>query len=95
MTLDCGWPLANYLGRYHYINLKDRLRDEAVAAAVGPSRLEWLVERVGKQAIYTYLQRRSSSEPWQETFEAVFGMSVGEFDDAFAAYRDEVAAEEQ
>ena len=78
MTLDCGRPLADYLGRYHHINLKSRLRDEAVAATVSPSRLEWLVARVGEQAIYTYLQQRSSSEPWRETFEAVFGMSVGE-----------------
>ena len=53
--------------------------------------VEWLAQRAGEKAILDYSRQRSSSEPWQDTFEAVFGISVDEFYEEFEAYRTEVA----
>ena len=153
MTLDCGTPLAERLGNYHYNSILSRLgadtphpgllwmRDAirgyanyanlmaarpgtsaqtrvrlALAArrttlplssletydaattpepgitmALGYFVAEWLVERAGEQALMDYSRLRSSSVPWQGTFEAVFGISVGDFYQAFAAYRAGIA----
>ena len=53
--------------------------------------VEWLAQRAGEKAILEYLRQRSSSEPWQDTFEPVFGISVDDFYEEFEAYRAEVA----
>ena len=53
--------------------------------------VDWLAQRAGEQSLLEYLRQRSSSEPWQDTFEAVFGISVDNFYEEFEAYRAEVA----
>ena len=155
MTLDCGKPLAEHLGAYHFINVHFEIqqttgfptegpwwlrlglagyaehayfaaarrelapeRRTSLAFAAGRTALslrslatyqsgisppveviqplgyfavEWLVARAGEQAVLDYYRQRSPTVPWQDTFEAVFGISVDDFYEAFAAYRAEVA----
>ena len=151
MTLDCGQPLANHLGNYHYNNVLSRLQRETDYADPGPLWLrdaiqgyarygsliaarpdtaaqtraglvlaaqrttlplssletydagttpepqvtqplgyfvaERLVERAGEWALLDYYRQRSKSEPWHDTFEAVFGISADDFYEEFEAYR--------
>ncbi len=62
-----------------------------VRTALGYLAADWLAQRAGEQSLLEYLRQRSSSEPWQDTFEAVFGISVDDFYEEFEAYRAEVA----
>ena len=62
-----------------------------VGVPLGYFAAELLVERAGERALLDYLRERSRAVPWQDTFEAVFGISVDDFYEAFAAYRAEVA----
>ena len=148
MTIDCGTPLREYLGRYHYLNVlgaiglatdyphigprwlqigmerfaeegyrsvaagetletvRERLLSgtrhlaltlgdlEAGRAAGTPAATElshlavsWLAERAGERTLVEYLRRRSAADPWSQTFEATFGLSVAEFHEEFAAFR--------
>ncbi len=49
---------------------------------------EWLVHRSGETAIFEYYRRRSlPDEPWEATFEAIFGIAVDDFLEEFEAYR--------
>ena len=155
MTLDCGRPLAERLGAYHFNNVHFEIqqttgfptegpwwlrlglagyaehayfaaarpegapeRRTSLAFAAGRTALslrsletyqsgitppveviqplgsfavEWLVERAGEQAVLDYYLQRFLTVPWQDTFETVFGISLDDFYEAFAAYRAEVA----
>ena len=62
-----------------------------VTTALAYLTVDWLAQRAGEQSLLEYLRQRSSSEPWQDTFEAVFGISVDDFYEEFGAYRAEVA----
>ena len=157
ITLDCA-ILAEYLGRYHYINIRSVIRIDATYSYVGPLWLrdaieayarytyqmvarpdaaaglrvglaqrartvtlpladlethkastpdpqfmaalgyfigELLVDGAGELALLDYFRQRVEAEPWQDTFEAVFGITADDFYEAFAAYRVHFAHPEQ
>ena len=53
--------------------------------------LEWLAERAGQAAIFTYYRLLPESETWEEAFEGAFGIAVDDFYEQFEAHRAEVA----
>ena len=52
---------------------------------------EWLIEQAGESSLLDYYRLLASSDSWEEAFETAFGLSVGDFYDAFEVYRAEVA----
>ena len=52
MTLDCGRPLARYLGRFHYTDVQSSIRAEASFADRSPI---WLRYGFGEYARYAFL----------------------------------------
>jgi len=69
--------------------------DPQFMAALGYFIGELLVDGASELALLDYLRQRSETEPWQDTFEAVFGITVEDFYEAFAAYRVHFAQPEQ
>ena len=49
------------------------------------------MQRAGEPAIFEYYRVLPDSESWEEAFEAVFGITIEDFYEAFAEYRAEVA----
>ena len=64
-------------------------------AALGYFIGELLVEGAGELALLDYFRQRSETEPWEDTFEAVFGITARDFYEAFAAYRVDFAHPDQ
>ncbi len=54
--------------------------------------VDWLASIAGgDDALFGYFDARTNEEDWRDTFERVFGISVGDFYTSFAAHRVEVA----
>ncbi len=70
-----------------------RTLDDVLAAPPGYAdalsylAVVWLAERAGEAALMEYYRQLPASAGWQGAFEAAFGMTVGDFHDAFEADR--------
>ena len=54
--------------------------------------VDWLVALAGEDRTFDYYRQRSNYETWQDAFEGVFGISVDDFYESFAAHRREVTS---
>lgn len=54
--------------------------------------IDWLVTFAGEDRTFDYYSRRSEYNTWQDAFEAIFGISVDDFYESFAAHRQEVTS---
>ncbi len=59
--------------------------------SLGTLAVDWLIDRAGEASITIFYRQRPSHPDWRAAFRAVFGISVDDFYDAFAAYRAEIA----
>ena len=54
--------------------------------------IDWLVTLAGEDRTFDYYSRRSNYSTWQAAFQDIFGISVDDFYESFAAHRQEVAS---
>lgn len=54
--------------------------------------VDWLVTLAGEDKTFDYYRQRSNYDTWQDAFEAIFGISVDDFYESFAAHRREVTS---
>ena len=90
--------LRNELAHRAHFTTEPLASEEDAPAGEAPPRwatdalryfaVEWLVYRRGEAAILEYHRRRSASdEPWEATFEAIFGIAVDDYYEEFEDYR--------